>query len=333
MVRPAAASTTRRSGPPLYALIYDVLREHIVDGSFPRGLVLGEASVARAFQASRVPAAVALRQLKRDGLLSDFDGRGYVTGEGTTPVRLDLVAAGLRLPATLADELRIRNRRERIYPEVEHSVAACLAYGRFLLNESALAEHYGVSRTVAHEVLTRLERTGLVTQDTNQRWYAGPLTAELLREHFEMRWLLEPIALAQASPRVAAGEITEKLARAEKARSRRLKPAELERLERDLHVDVVLRCDNRQLRETIRRSQLPIIATHSTFEHGPDSQAIEDMLAEHIVVLAALAAGRPAEAMTALEAHLRRSLPPIIELLRKLAPLSDDQRPPYLVPV
>jgi DNA-binding FadR family transcriptional regulator len=91
-----------------------VLREHIVDGSFPRGLVLGEASVARAFQASRVPAAVALRQLKRDGLLSDFDGRGYVTGEGTTPVRLDLVAAGLRLPATLADELRIRNRRERI---------------------------------------------------------------------------------------------------------------------------------------------------------------------------------------------------------------------------
>ena len=165
MARPATASA-KRSGPPLYALIYDVLREHIVDGSFPPGLVLGETSVARAFQASRVPAAVALRRLKRDGLLSDFDGRGYVTGGGAAPLRLELREAGLRLP----DELKIRNSRERIYPEVEHSVAACLAYGRFLLNESALAEHYGVSRTVAHEVLTRLERTGLVTQDLNQRW-------------------------------------------------------------------------------------------------------------------------------------------------------------------
>jgi len=67
-----------------------------------------------------------------------------------------------------------------------------------------------------------------------------------------MRWLLEPIALAQASPAIAAGEIVTKLERVEEARSRRLKPAELERLERDLHVDIVLRCDNRQLRETIR---------------------------------------------------------------------------------
>jgi DNA-binding GntR family transcriptional regulator len=326
-------ATTGRSGPPLYALIYDVLREHIVDGSFPPGLVLGEASVARAFQASRVPAAVALRQLKRDGLIRDFDGRGYVTGRGGAPVRLDLLAAGLRVPPALAGDLKVRNRRERIYPDVEHSVAVCLAYGRFLLNESALAEHYGVSRTVAHEVLTRLERTGLVTQDVNQRWYAGPLTAELLREHYEMRWLLEPIALGQASPMLAAEEIAAKLQRAEQASRDRQKPAELERLEHDLHVDIVLRCENRQLRETIRRSQLPIIATHSTFEHEQDPHEIETMVAEHVAILSALNAGRRADAMAALEAHLRRSLQPNIELLRKLAPLPQGRRPPYLVPV
>ena len=148
-----------------------------------------------------------------------------------------------------------------------------------------------------------------------------------------MRWLLEPIALAQALPKIEAREIAVKLKRTQTAQSRRLEPRELERLERDLHVDIVLRCDNRQLRETIRRSQLPIIATHSTFEHGPDSHSIEAMLAEHIAILSALVAGRPAEAMTALEAHLRRSLPPIIELLRKLGPLPEDRRPPYLVPV
>jgi DNA-binding GntR family transcriptional regulator len=327
----AATSRAERPGPPLYALIYDVLREHIVDGSFPPGLVLGEASVARAFQASRVPAAAALRQLKRDGLVRDFDGRGYVTGRGATPVRIDLADAGLRLPQRLAGRLKIRNRRERIYPDVEHTVAACLSYGRFLLNESALAEHFGVSRTVAHEVLTRLERTGLVTQDVNQRWYAGPLTPELLSEHYEMRWLLEPIALGQAMPGLDAGDIAAKLRRAEKARHARQKPEHLERLEHDLHVDIVLRCENRQLRETIRRSQLPIIATHSTFEHEQDPHEIETMVAEHVVILSALRDGRRAEAMAALEAHLRRSLQPNIDLLRKIAALPEDSRPPYLV--
>ncbi len=332
MARTATASAGA-SGAPLYAVIYDVLREHIVDGSFPPGLVLGEASVARAFQAGRMPAAVALRQLKRDGLVSDFDGRGYLTGRGAAPVRRDLVEAGLRLPAARAGAAKIRNRRERIYPDVEHSVAVCLPYGRFLLTESALAEHCGVSRTVAHEVLTRLERTGLVTQDMTQRWYAGPLTAELLREHYEMRWLLEPIALGQALPMLDGQEIAAKLQRAKDARRGRQKPAALERLEHDLHVDIVLRCENRQLRETIRRSQLPIIATHSTFEHEQDPHEIETMVAEHIAILTALRAGRRADAMAALEAHLRRSLQPNIELLRRLGPLPEDHRPPYLVPV
>ncbi|MBN9022370.1 MAG: GntR family transcriptional regulator, partial [Rhizobiales bacterium] len=41
---------------PLYEVIYSVLRAHIADGSLPPGLVLGEAAVARAFHASRVPA-------------------------------------------------------------------------------------------------------------------------------------------------------------------------------------------------------------------------------------------------------------------------------------
>ena len=41
---------------PLYEIIYVVLREHLLDSSFPTGLVLGEAGVARAFKSSRIPA-------------------------------------------------------------------------------------------------------------------------------------------------------------------------------------------------------------------------------------------------------------------------------------
>ena len=154
---------------PLYEIIYAVLRQHLIDGSLPTGLVLGEAGVARAFKSSRIPAAAALQRLSNEGLIRRFEGRGYlaVDADPRMIVRRELVDAGLRLPETGSGSLKTLNRQARIYPLVEHTVAALLSYGRFLVNESALAEHFVVSRTVAHEVLTRLERTGLIEKDTN----------------------------------------------------------------------------------------------------------------------------------------------------------------------
>lgn len=319
---------------PLYELIYSVLREHIAGGRFPPGLVLGESTVARAFNASRIPAGAALKRLHREGLVSDFDGRGYLAGpqKHAEPIRLELAEAGFVLDPSIAAELGVRNRRGRIYPDVEHTVAACLSYGRFLLNESALAEHYRVSRTVAHEVLTRLERTGLVTQDVNQRWYAGPLTPALLREHYELRWLLEPAALGQVIGELDPVDLGAKLERAQTARDGRPPPRKLERLEHDLHVDIVLRCHNLKLRETIRRSQLPIIATHSAFEHSQSAADLQTMVSEHAAILESLVRGQRKRAMQQLEDHLRRSLEPNIKLLLRLGSVPEENRPPYLIP-
>jgi DNA-binding GntR family transcriptional regulator len=335
MARRAAEIETDTGGKtaaPLYELIYAVLREHIEDGSFPSGLVLGESSVARAFQASRVPAAAALRRLRREGLLSDFEGRGYLTGASDAePLRLELDEAGLRLPPDIATGLKVRNRRERIYPAVEHAIASVLPFGRFQVNESAIAEHHEVSRTVAHEVLTRLERTGLVSQDMNQRWYAGRLTEDGLRDHFEMRSLLEPIALAQVMDEIPRVEVEERWERARKAATMRHTLDRIERLERDLHIDIVLRCRNLQLRETIRRSQLVIVAIHHAFDLYRDSATISLMVSEHVAILGHVLAGRRDSAMKAMKTHLTRSLAQNIEIVRGLGPLPEERLPPYLV--
>lgn len=64
---PAALPQT--DARPLYEIIYGVLREHLLEGSFPTGLVLGEAGVARAFKSSRIPAAAALQRLSDEGLI------------------------------------------------------------------------------------------------------------------------------------------------------------------------------------------------------------------------------------------------------------------------
>ena len=151
------AALSQADARPLYEIIYSVLREHLIDGSFPPGLVLGEAGVARAFKSSRIPAAAALQRLSEEGLIKKFAGRGYLAADADPRevVRRELEDAGLCLPETLSGSLKTPNHQARIYPLVEHAVAASLSYGRFMVNESALAEHFSVSRTVAHEVLTR----------------------------------------------------------------------------------------------------------------------------------------------------------------------------------
>jgi DNA-binding GntR family transcriptional regulator len=318
---------------PLYEVIYRVLRQQIADESLPKGLVLGEAAVARAFQSSRAPAGAALRRLKDEGLLHSFSGRGLLIGgsEGFRPRRIELIEAGLRLPKADVADLKIRNRRLRIYPEVERIVASCLPYGRFQLNESVLAEHYGVSRTVAHEVLTQLDRIGLIAQDRNRRWYAGPLKAESMREHFEVRWLLEPVALGQAFPLLARDDLIAKRERIKKVQQGEHSSTSLERLERDLHIDTILQCSNSRLRDVIVRSQLPLIG-HSMFQRFLGVESVELMFGEHIDIFEKLIAADPEGAKEALEKHLKRSFMVHLDRLGKMGALPESQRVPFLIP-
>ncbi len=333
---PKNQNSSARRSDPLYEIIYSVLRDHLNRGALTVGLVMGEASVARAFQTSRMPASTALKRLCEDGLIAGFEGRGYIVPSrrgAATPRRLDLVDAGLELPPQLAEPRRLRDRRDHIYREVEHSVAACLVYGRFQLNESALADHYGVSRTIAHEVLTQLELAGIAVQDRNQRWYAGPLNADDIAGRFQMRWLLEPEALRQSFPALTEGELVRRRERVHRARKGNIGPPELERIERDLHQDTLAHCHNKMLLDAVVRSQRVLIATHSTFESIQRPSELVKMAAEHLQIYDALLERSPDAAAAALEAHLRRALRPNLELLARLEPLPDARRPPYLIPV
>ena len=322
------------AGLPLYELIYRVLRRQIADNSLPCGLVIGEAGVARAFQSSRIPAGAALRRLKEEGLLQTFGGRGLMVGSATTfePLRLDLIEAGLAIPDAEALQSAARRRRTSMYSEVEHIVACCLQYGRFQLNESLLADHYSVSRTVAHEVIAQLDRAGLVTQDRNRRWYAGPLTADQMREHFELRRLLEPIALIQAFPRLDRRDLSDKRARVLAALRGKRTPARLETLERDLHIDTVLRCPNGRLADAVKRSQLPLLATHDTFQRHLDAEEVDLMLAEHLEIFDRLLDGDRSRASKTLEKHLKRSVETNVRRLGALGALPKSRRVPFLIP-
>lgn len=326
----AGGGVTNLRDEPIYAAIQAVLRAHIVEGALPAGLVLGQANVARAFNVSRVPAGIALSRLLDEGLVETFEGRGFVV-PGAKPFRAELFDAGLSVPPEIVNSSI--NRRGQIYSEVEHAVAACLAYGRFMLNETALAQHYDVSRTIAHEVLTQLERLGIIEQDSNNRWYAGPLSGDELVHHFEMRWILEPQALRQAYPLLDEGDIRDRLRRGEAARHHAMQPLDREQLETDLHVRTLAPCPNSLLLHAVQRSQRILIATHSAFASYQSLYEIKRMSSEHVSIYEALLASDINQACALLEAHLRRSLTPNLEILGRLDALPDALRLPYLVQV
>lgn len=315
---------------PAYAKIYSILHAHLNAKELSAGLVLGQASVARAFNVSRVPAGIALKRLHDEGLIDTFEGRGYIVPGGSA-LRIDLEHGGLNVPQDAAQPAT--SRREKIYPEVEHSITVCLAYGRFQLNETALAQHYDVSRTVAHEVLTQLERAGIIEQDSNNRWYAGPLSASEFEHHYEMRWLLEPQALRHAFPHLDMTEVRQRLEKIEKARREDILPALLEGFETDLHIDTLQPCTNTILLTALRRSQRMLIATHSTFVEYRHAKDIDLMASEHIDIYRALLERDLDHATVVLEKHLSRSVKVNLGMLERLAPLPDIARPPYLIQV
>lgn len=195
---------------PRYELITRVLRSNIQRGSLPEGLVLLEGPIAAVMQTSRVPVQSALRHLMAEGLVHRFDGRGYLVGpEGRAivPLRRDIREFQLEIPDAMDDALQTRGTWRHVYEEVEEQVASCQIFGEFRIIETELSDYLGVSRTVARDVLARLQERGLIRKSASSHWIAGPLTARTVREKFELRSIMEPAALRLAAPHIRYAEV------------------------------------------------------------------------------------------------------------------------------
>jgi len=195
---------------PRYELISQVLRRNIRNGVLPSGLVLLEGPIAAMMQTSRMPVQAALRLLADEGLVHRFDGRGYLVGEAqAVPLRRDISEFDLDIPQQVDNALQTRGTWKHFYEEVEEQVASCQVFGEFRIVETELAEYLGVSRTVVRDVLSRLQERGLIHKDASSHWVAGPLTARTLREKFELRAIMEPVALRLAAPYIQYSRIEE----------------------------------------------------------------------------------------------------------------------------
>lgn len=290
--------------PRLYRQVYDIVAEQIRAGALPHGTRLQESQLAARFGVSRAPTRQALADLEADGLVTKAEGRGYLVSRVSGSK-----AAGRSEPAAEPVTLSSSASWERIYAEVESEIVARISFGSWRVNEVSLARHYGVSRTVARDVIGRLQQRGILRKDEGARWYAPALTPDHIGELYELRWLLEPTALVKAYPNLPQrllpfmrGQLETAIADTDAVTGETL-----DRLEHQMHVQLLAHCRNETLMQAITLHQSLLIAHHFLYRWTPRLFTSEPFLPEHLQIVTLLEAGKVEAAAAALEAHLRDS--------------------------
>src|SRR5690606_18469286 len=108
---------------------------------------------------------------------------------------------------------------------------------------------------------------------------------------------------------------------------------EIVKLEHDLHREVVLACENSQFRHIIERSQLPLIATHLSFERYLNNAEIRVSAYQHVVIFEALLADDMSAARLAMHNHLTSALAGTLMCLEAGIDKPTSRIPAYLTSV
>lgn len=302
----SSAEPKAGSSPRLYQRVYRIVADQIERGVPSGELPLTETALAARFGISRAPARRALAELEQAGLIERTKPHGFVVKSGGR--RKAAANADGILDADTGHKLVSLPSWERIYGEVESEIIARISFATWRVNEAELARYYQVSRTVARDVIGRLQQRGVVRKDDRSRWFAPALTPRHVGELYELRWLLEPVALAKAVPNIPQEVLTQVLHNLDEAISMPEPPgATLDSLERDLHVTLLGYCDHSTLMQAITQAQSLLIAHRFLYRWTSRLFATEPFLPEHLEVVERLLARQPEAAARALETHLRDS--------------------------
>ncbi|MBB3285797.1 MULTISPECIES: GntR family transcriptional regulator [Rhizobium] len=269
----------------LYEELHGRLKAEILAGAVPDGLVVTEAALAGLVGSSRAPVRQALQLLLEDGLIARFDGRGFIVGvPGTPPKRVKLD----NYLGNLLDENSGRPAFawQALYEDVERIVVHRSVFGRYRINENELARHFGVGRGVARDVLLKLETLGITEKDDNFRWSIVPLDAQRIRDLYEVREQIEPVALASALDGLSSDHVEAMLARLSQALADYpdVTASTMYELELDLHLRSLQACPNKEFLNILKRTHCILTLSKHIVGSRIKRPDHEPFLAEHIGV-------------------------------------------------
>ena len=207
---------------------------------------------------------------------------------------------------------------ERVYRAVVQMLAQGALRRGVALRIGALAKALAVSPTPVREALARLSASGLIVHEARKGYrIAPPLTSEQLKELMDARRLIEVAAIAHAC-RDGGGAFRSELAAALEAQSAAVealnvaKPADRARrvalewrvLEADLrfHQVILDHTHNQFIRVMADALRAQLYRIRQSAEQGLHDSALA--LAEHRMIVNAVATGDPAKAQLAMKRHI-----------------------------
>ncbi|WEK51541.1 MAG: GntR family transcriptional regulator [Candidatus Kaistia colombiensis] len=316
----------------LHAAVYKVVQDNIASGHLHAGMILRERALAEQFSVSRMPVARALRELADAGLIEHSPGRGFrVAGRVANEIE---VAPPLAIPETMVELTRGRAGWEKIYQQAEHDLVAAMPFGRFKIIESGMADYYGVSRTVTGELLARLQERGLVERRGRSQTHVPALSADVMRDLYEVRIHLEPPALVSAAGFIPSADLEQMLddLRAAEGAYPDVELDRIDAFEQGLHVAFLNFAPNRRLLAALRATQLPLLATNYLLKRYLGTPEEEPFLAEHRIIVELLLHRAPEAAAAALRSHLASSCEKGLQRIETVRSQHTPTLPPFLSP-
>ncbi|PWW46323.1 GntR family transcriptional regulator [Melaminivora alkalimesophila] len=193
----------------------------------------------------------------------------------------------------VAEELRQRIFRRELEPGA-------------WIDELKIAEEFGISRTPLREALKVLAAEGLVTMKVRRGAYVTEMSEKDLRDVYQLLSLLEREAAATVAARATPAQLRELEAlHAELVQAREDRERFFAINER-IHMRLLEMADNRWLGQVVAdlRKVMKLNRHHSLFKQG----RIEESLAEHERIMAALRARDPRATEQAMAAHFASGL-------------------------
>ncbi|QUH00842.1 GntR family transcriptional regulator [Saccharopolyspora erythraea] len=194
--------------------------------------------------------------------------------------------------------------RQLAYEHLKETVLSDPAMQGQFVNEQALADAIGVSRTPIREALLLLAAEELVQLVPKRGAYIAPVSGREIRELFEVRGMIECYAAGRA---LELGAVPVEAMRAELEQQRELRGDDDARkfIDRDnrFHAALVHAVSNGMLAKSYdglraRQVRAGVVALFCAVDRR------EAVLAEHQAILDALASGDREAATSAIRAHL-----------------------------
>jgi DNA-binding GntR family transcriptional regulator len=235
-----------------------------------------------------------------------------VRGADLSGIKPDPKLAGRRITADyVADDLR------------EAIQSGALEDGA-VLNQAALAAHFGVSRVPVREAMRQLQAEGLIDAQAHQLAVVRGLSLERIAEIYDNRALLEGYLTQRAVPRMGQDAVKE-LRAAEKVMRPVTDHSEWLRLNAAFH-DIILReaRDETGL-ELVNQLKSRAQRYVRMWSGGEGVHEPEDAGREHVLIIERIAAGDADGARETVERHIRHTGERLVAYGRSLRAAAEAQ--------